>query len=59
MTIQHEADGETRLTGMVADQAALHGLLRKLRDLGLTLVAVTRSPGPIMMDEEQTGTRRQ
>lgn len=30
------------LTGMVADQAALHGLIRKVRDLGLTLVSINR-----------------
>ena len=35
-----EANGETRLTGPVVDQAALHGLLRKVRNLGLPLVAV-------------------
>jgi hypothetical protein len=34
--------GETMLTGPVADQAALHGLLAKVRDLNLTLIAVTR-----------------
>ena len=33
-------DGETLLTGPVADQAALHGLLRKVRDLGMPLVSV-------------------
>lgn len=32
--------GDTLLTGPVADQAALHGLLRKVRDLGVTLLAV-------------------
>ena len=42
MTITREANGETRLTGPVADQAALHGLLRKVRDLGLPLVFVVR-----------------
>ena len=40
LTITHEANGETRLTGAVADQAALYGLLKKVRDLGLPLVAV-------------------
>jgi len=35
-------DGETLLRGPVADQAALHGLLRKVRDTGLTLVAVNQ-----------------
>ncbi len=37
-----EANGGVLLTGMVADQAALHGLIRKVRDLGLTLVSVQR-----------------
>ena len=36
------ADGGTTLCGPVADQAALHGVLRKIRDLGLPLVSVTR-----------------
>jgi hypothetical protein len=40
LTITPEPDGNTRLTGLVADQSALYGLLRKLRDLGLTLLAV-------------------
>ena len=40
MTITPEPDGATRLTGAVADQAALHGLLRRVRDLGLTLLGV-------------------
>lgn len=35
-----EADGTTILSGPIADQAALHGLIRKLRDLGLPLVSV-------------------
>ena len=42
MTITLEGNGETLLTGPVVDQAALHGLLRKVRDLGLPLVSVTR-----------------
>ncbi len=35
-------DGETRLTGPVADQAALFGLLKKVRDLGLPLLSIHR-----------------
>ena len=41
MTIEYEG-GETILTGPVADQAALHGLLIRVRDLGLPLVSVNR-----------------
>jgi hypothetical protein len=40
MTIQRLPGGETLLTGDLPDQAALYGTLMKLRDLGLTLVAV-------------------
>lgn len=41
LTLTHEDDGSTTLTGTVADQAELHGLLAKVRDLGVTLTAVT------------------
>jgi len=40
MSITLEEDGDTLLTGAVADQAALHGLLKKVRDLGMTLVSI-------------------
>lgn len=42
LTITRTDDGETWLTGPVVDQAALHGWLRKVRDLGMPLVAVSR-----------------
>jgi len=41
-TIAPQANDETLLTGPVADQAALHGLLAKIRDLGLPLLSVKR-----------------
>jgi hypothetical protein len=40
LTIAPQANGETLLAGPVADQAALHGLLAKVRDLGLPLLSV-------------------
>ena len=40
LTITLEEDGVTLLTGPVVDQAALHGLLRKVRDLGMPLISV-------------------
>ena len=42
LTLVHDPDGSTVLTGRVVDQAALHGVLIKIRDLGLTLISVQR-----------------
>jgi hypothetical protein len=42
LTVRQEVDGETVLSGSL-DQAALHGVLAKIRDLGLVLVAVNQS----------------
>lgn len=53
MSLTHADDGTTSLRGTVADQAALHGLLQRLRDLGVPLISVieldaspTDEPGP-------------
>jgi len=40
LTVEHAADGSTTLTVPVRDQAELHGLLIKIRDLNLTLIAI-------------------
>ena len=40
MFLIHDDDGTTTLRGLVTDQAALHGLLAKVRDLGITLISV-------------------
>jgi hypothetical protein len=40
LNFSHESDGTTILSGPVVDQAALHGLLRNVRDLGMPLISV-------------------
>jgi hypothetical protein len=42
LSLSNENDGTTIIGGQVADQSALHGLLQKVRDLGLPLVSVTQ-----------------
>ena len=49
MTICNEPNGEAVLRGLLPDQAALHGVLIKIRDLGLPLLAITT----VAMDETQ------
>ena len=51
LSLTNSSDGTTIICGPVADQAALHGLLQKVRDLGLTLISITQAepdqpPGP-------------
>ena len=46
LTLAHDADGTTTLTGAVADQAELHGILTRIRDLGVTLISVTPTEPP-------------
>jgi hypothetical protein len=40
LTLTHQADGTTLIHGLIVDQSALHGLLLKVRDLGLPLISV-------------------
>ncbi len=42
LQLAYDTDGTTTITGPVADQAALHGLLRRIRDLGVPLLEVSR-----------------
>ena len=59
LTITLEDNGDTLLTGPVVDQAALHGLLRKVRDLGVPLLSVNRvEPKAETPDAKQDGEFR-
>jgi hypothetical protein len=42
LTVRHDSEGTTVISGPIADQAALHGVLQRVRDLGLPLVSVSR-----------------
>ena len=48
LSLSHESDGTTLMRGPVVDQAALHGVLQKLRDVGMPLVSVTQVPDPLI-----------
>jgi hypothetical protein len=53
LTISNQPNGEMVLCGPLADQAALHGVLIKIRDLGLPLLALTTIATPALENDEQ------
>jgi len=55
LTITMEENGDTILTGPVLDQAALHGLLRKVRDLGIPLLSINQ----VLSDQEDVPDLKQ
>ncbi len=59
LTVTPKEDGTTLLSGPVADQAALHGLLRRIRDLGVPLLSVARAPCPRTPHSNATAARKE
>ena len=59
VSITLEDNGETLLTGPVVDQAALHGLLRKIRDLGMPLISAIRVNPPRRMPQTSNSKSRE
>jgi hypothetical protein len=55
LTLTPLGDGETLMAGEIPDQAALHGILAKIRDLGLPLVSVVRVQRGIGRDDKERG----
>lgn len=58
MTISHLPDGVTLLAGPVADQAALYGLLSRIRDLGVSLLAVQRRQADGIDNDVEAGAKQ-
>jgi hypothetical protein len=58
LTVTLENTGDTLLTGPVVDQAALHGLLRKVRNLGMPLISVIRINPTYGISNSQKGENR-
>ncbi len=59
MDIRPGLPGESVLSGLVADQAALHGILAKIRDLNLKLISVSRGGSANRYSESETQGRKQ
>jgi hypothetical protein len=61
LSLRYESDGTTTIHGPVADQAALHGLLQRVRDLGLPLVSVAQveidQPGAPTTDPDSSSRK--
>jgi hypothetical protein len=53
LRVEYTETGDTLLRGWLVDQAALHGVLRKIRDLHLTLLAVTRVDEPTDLEKQE------
>lgn len=53
LSINHEANGETLLAGSLPDQAALHGVLNRLRDLSIQLISVNPIEETKLSDKEE------
>jgi hypothetical protein len=59
LTVSNERDGTTVISGSIADQAALHGVLQRVRDLGLPLLSVTRvETSPTTTAASEAGSTR-
>lgn len=59
LTMAYTQDGDTVISGPLADQAALHGLLARIRDLNLTLISVQRVTDPAAPDDYGDEVQRQ
>jgi hypothetical protein len=57
LDLAHKDDGTTSLAGTIADQAELHGMLTKIRDLGITLVSLTVVDRPDNHQPTDTNTK--
>jgi len=55
LTVTATGTGETVLSGLVADQSALHGLLERIRDLNLTLISVSQTEAKLQQEGDDEG----